>query len=70
MGESNLLIMPDGTTMLIDAGDLGPNDPEAEMPRAFPPIADAEFHPGKYIARYVMRMHLGMTGCIKKVAIS
>lgn len=57
MGESNFFIMPDGTSMLIDAGDLGPNDPEAEMPKAFPPIADAEFHPGKYIARYVMNIN-------------
>ena len=57
MGEANFFIMPDGTSMLIDAGDLGPNDPSWEMPKAFPPIADAEFHPGKYVARYVMNVN-------------
>lgn len=57
MGEANLIIMPDGTSMLIDAGDLGPNDPSWEMPKAFPPIADAEFHPGKYVANYVMKVN-------------
>lgn len=57
MGEANFIIMPDGTSMLIDAGDLGPNDPSWEMPKAFPPIADAEFHPGKYVARYIMKVN-------------
>ena len=57
MGEANFFIMPDGTSMLIDAGDLGPNKPEWEKPRAFPPIADAEFHPGKYVAGYVMNVN-------------
>ena len=57
MGEANLIIMPDGTSMLIDAGDLGPNDPSWEMPKAFPPIPEAEFHPGKYVANYVMKVN-------------
>lgn len=57
MGEANFIIMPDGTSMLIDAGDLGPNDPSWEMPKVFPPIPDAEFHPGKYVARYVMKVN-------------
>lgn len=57
LGEANLVIMPDGTSMLIDAGDLGPNDPAWDAPRIFPPIPDAEFHPGKYVARYVMAVN-------------
>lgn len=57
MGEANFMIMPDGTSMLIDAGDLGPNDPSWEMPKAFPPIPDCEFHPGKYIANYILRVN-------------
>ena len=31
MGEANLIIMPDGTSMQIDAGDLGPHAPSWEM---------------------------------------
>ena len=33
MGEANFFIMPDGTSMLIDAGDLGPNKPDRERPK-------------------------------------
>ncbi len=57
MGEANFLIMPDGTSMLIDAGDLGPNKPEWKRPKVYPPIAECEHHPGKYIARYVLRVN-------------
>lgn len=57
MGEANFFIMPDGTSMLIDSGDMGPNDPEWESPRVFPPIPDCEFHPGKYVANYILRVN-------------
>lgn len=57
MGEANFLIMPDGTSMLIDAGDLGPNKPEWKRPKVYPPIAECEHHSGKYIARYVLRVN-------------
>ena len=57
MGEANFFIMPDGTSLLIDSGDLGPNDPSWEMPRVFPPIPECEFHPGKYVARYILRVN-------------
>lgn len=57
MGEANFLIMPDGTSMLIDAGDLGPNKPEWERPKVYPPIAECEHHPGEYIARYILRVN-------------
>ena len=57
MGEANFFIMPDGTSLLIDAGDLGPNRPEWEMPKVFPPIPECEFHPGKYVAQYILRVN-------------
>lgn len=57
MGEANFFIMPDGTSMLIDAGDLGRNDPARGIAKAFPPIAECEFHPGKYVANYVLRVN-------------
>lgn len=55
MGEANFIIMPDGTSMLIDAGDLGPNQPEWERPKVYPPIAKCEHHPGKVIANYILQ---------------
>ena len=57
MGEANFLIMPDGTSMLIDSGDMGPNDPEWERPVVFPPIPDCEYHPGKHVAEYILRVN-------------
>lgn len=57
LGEANFLIMPDGTTMLIDAGDTGPNKPEWENPKFYPPMSECEYHPGKYVARYILRVN-------------
>lgn len=57
MGEANFIIMPDGTSMLIDSGDMGPNDPEWDRPKFFPPIPECEFHPGKYVAQYILRVN-------------
>jgi glyoxylase-like metal-dependent hydrolase (beta-lactamase superfamily II) len=53
-GNSALLIMPDGTTMLVDAGNGG-NLP----PRGTPPRPDASRTPGEWIARYARAMGAG-----------
>jgi beta-lactamase superfamily II metal-dependent hydrolase len=50
-GNAALLIFPDGTNMLLDAGDGG-NPP----PRGTPPKPDASHTPGEWIARYVRHM--------------
>ncbi|MDF9832621.1 beta-lactamase superfamily II metal-dependent hydrolase [Ereboglobus sp. PH5-5] len=49
-GESSFIIMPDGTTMLVDAGAV------AEKPRWSPEARpDASRAPGEWIARYIAR---------------
>ncbi|HEY3738227.1 MAG TPA: hypothetical protein VGL53_00210 [Bryobacteraceae bacterium] len=50
-GNSALLIFPDGTSMLLDAGDLGNALPHG--PAARP---DSSRRPGEWIARYVRHM--------------
>jgi beta-lactamase superfamily II metal-dependent hydrolase len=50
-GNAAFLIFPDGTTMLLDAGDGG-NLP----PRGTPPKPDASRAPGEWIARYIRHM--------------
>lgn len=47
-GEQAFVIMPDGTSMLIDAGDY--NNPEGMMAA---PVPDTFLRPGEYIANYV-----------------
>lgn len=51
-GESNFLIMPDGTSMLIDAGDW--NDLWDEMAPAMP---DERYRAGEYIKRYIQKVN-------------
>ena len=50
-GNTALLVLPDGTTMLIDAGDGG-----RLPPRGTPPRPDGSRPPGEWIARYAHAM--------------
>lgn len=52
-GESNFFIFPDGTTMLIDAGDWDP----ADDPRMFEILPDSSRRSGEWIARYIKRVN-------------
>ena len=53
-GNSALIIMPDGTTLLVDAGAAGDGIPETD------PHPDASRSPGTWIVRYLQR-HLPKT---------
>ena len=48
-GNSTFFVLPDGTTMLVDAGAA---TPVARAPIA-PPVPDASRSAGEWIARYV-----------------
>lgn len=49
-GEGVFAILPDGTTMLIDAGDA------VGGPSAAPPLPNGSKTPGEWISRYILRM--------------
>lgn len=51
-GNSALLIFPDGTSMLVDAG----TPTHDERPGIAAPAPDASRPPGEWIARYARRM--------------
>ena len=50
-GNSAFLILPDGTTALIDAGELDPTDPRTMSPRNTPAKPNGDRHAGEWIAR-------------------
>jgi hypothetical protein len=51
-GNATFFILPDGTTMLLDAGSSG----RAEVPRGLPIRPDNSKAPGEWIARYIARV--------------
>ncbi|HHT30914.1 ComEC/Rec2 family competence protein [Petrimonas mucosa] len=51
-GNSTFVLMPDGTTLLIDAGDLN-----SESERYTPPVPDRSKTPGQWIADYIQQFH-------------
>ena len=54
VGESQFLIFPDGTTMLLDC----PGNPAVNLGRESVPILpSAKLHAGEWVARYVMRVN-------------
>ena len=54
-GEANFFILPDATTLLIDAGD---HDPAFEdFPYMNKPMPDKSRRPGEWIARYIQRVN-------------
>ena len=50
-GNAALLVFPDGTSMLVDAGDGNP-----EPPAGATPVPNASRTPGEWISRYARRM--------------
>lgn len=54
MGNAAFLVLPDGTTMLIDAGAADQDFARSVAPlKAFPPKPDASRTPGAWIADYI-----------------
>lgn len=54
-GNATLFIMPDGTTMLVDAGAIDPIDWRTNKPRTNPTKPSTDRQPGEWIARYVRK---------------
>lgn len=52
-GEANFHVFPDGTTMLIDAGDWDPSDYD----KMCDPLPNASKRAGEWIARYIERVN-------------
>ena len=53
-GDASFIIMPDGTTMLIDAGDVTGGRFKA------PALPDDSRRPGEWIARYILEFSKGL----------
>lgn len=55
-GNSAYFVFPDGTTMLVDAGELDPTNPRTTSKRNTPMRPDDSKHPYEWIADYIRRV--------------
>ncbi|HEY4064223.1 MAG TPA: hypothetical protein VGM30_20095 [Puia sp.] len=56
-GNAAFYILPDGTTMLFDAGELDPTNPRTTSPRNTPSRPNATHTPYQWIAAYIRRVN-------------
>jgi hypothetical protein len=56
MGSAAFYIFPDGTTMLVDAGEMSPVGERANTPRNAKPQPDSSLKPYQWIARYIQQV--------------
>jgi len=56
MGNATFMILPDGTTFLVDAGALDPTEARTQSPRNTKAMPGKERQPGEWIARYVRKV--------------
>src|SRR3954469_18359932 len=55
-GNAAFFIFPDGTTMLVDAGELDPTNPRTLSTRNTPIRPDNSKHPFEWIAAYIQQV--------------
>ncbi|MBD2704614.1 hypothetical protein IC229_28510 [Spirosoma sp. BT702] len=55
-GNATFFILPDGTTLLIDAGALDPTSERTTSPRNTSAVPSSAKQPGEWIARYITKM--------------
>ncbi|HVU96432.1 MAG TPA: hypothetical protein VHE34_14485 [Puia sp.] len=58
-GNAAFFVLPDGTTMLFDAGELDPTDPRTTSRRNTPERPDSSRHPYEWIVGYIRRVAPG-----------
>jgi beta-lactamase superfamily II metal-dependent hydrolase len=52
-GNASFFILPDGTTMLLDAGAMDATDPRTNSPRTTRAVPDSSRTPGEWVSRYI-----------------
>ena len=55
-GNATFFLLPDGTTLLIDAGALDPTDPRTQSARNTKAAPNDQKQPGEWIARYIRKV--------------
>ncbi|RKX34043.1 MAG: hypothetical protein DRP71_08375 [Verrucomicrobia bacterium] len=56
-GDAGFFILPDGTTLLFDAGELDPTTERYNSPRQAAPKPDGSRRPFEWISDYIRRVH-------------
>ncbi len=56
-GDAAFYVFPDGTTMIVDAGDMSETHPRITSPRNTPPVPDASKTTGEWIVDYIRQFH-------------
>jgi beta-lactamase superfamily II metal-dependent hydrolase len=56
MGNATFMVLPDGTTFLVDAGALDPTEARTQSARNTKAKPSADRQPGEWIARYIRKV--------------
>ncbi len=68
-GDASFMVFPDGTTMLVDMGDMSEKHPRTLSPRNTPALPNNSKTPAQWVADYIFQFHPEKRGATIDIAL-